>query len=93
MDCKSILSIYELAPHLADKPLPPRPPRSVNPRDLEIYRLHTVEKKTIRELANIHAISVKRIWAICTRVWKYGINESIEEKAPFTGSLSLAETM
>jgi len=52
----------------------PRPPRLVNPRDLEIFRLHTVEKKTIRELANRYDISMKRVWGICTRMRKCGIN-------------------
>ena len=32
-------------PHLAEKPLPPRLPWPVNPRDMEIYRLHIIEKR------------------------------------------------
>jgi hypothetical protein len=70
MDRKSIQSIYELAPHLAKKPLPPRPPRLVNPRDVEIYRLHTEEKKTIRQLAEIYQLSEIRVWNICTSIRK-----------------------
>lgn len=70
MDRKSIQSIYQLAPHLAEKPLPPRKPRSVNPRDLEIYRLHTVEKKTIRQLAEQYRLSEIRVWNICTAIRK-----------------------
>jgi hypothetical protein len=70
MDRKSIQSIYELAPHLAEKPLPPRPPRPVNPRNLEIYRLHTVEKKTIRELSQLFDLSEIRVWGICTAIRK-----------------------
>ncbi len=70
MNQKSIQSIYKLAPHLAEKPLPPRKPRPVNPRDLEIYRLHTVEKKTIRQLAKIYRLSEIRVWNICTSIRK-----------------------
>ncbi len=66
MDQKSIQSIYKLAPHLAEKPLPPRKPRPVNPRDREIFRLHTEEKQTIRELSKRFDLSEKRIWNICT---------------------------
>jgi hypothetical protein len=70
MDRKSIQSIYEIAPHLAEKPVPPRPPRPVNPRDMEIYRLHTVEKKTIRELSERFDLSEIRVWGICTAIRK-----------------------
>jgi hypothetical protein len=91
IDLKSIQSIYEFAPDLAEKPLPPRLPRPVNPRDMEIYRLHTSEKKTIRELANRYDISMKRVWGICTRMRKCGINESGEEVEAFSECLSLAE--
>jgi len=54
MDLKSFQSIYELVPHLAEKPLLQRKPQPFNPRDLEIYRLFTVEKKTIWELAKMY---------------------------------------
>jgi hypothetical protein len=47
IDLKSIQSIYEFAPHLAEKTLPPRLLRPVNTRDMEIYRLHTIEKKDL----------------------------------------------
>jgi len=70
MDQKSIQSIYKLAPHLAEKPLPPRKPRPVNPRDVEIYRMHTVEKKTIRQLASLYHLSEIRVWNICTSIRK-----------------------
>jgi len=70
MDKKSIQSIYQLAPHLAETPLPPRPPRPVNPRDVEIYRLHTAEKKTIRELSERYRLSEIRVWNICTAIRK-----------------------
>jgi DNA invertase Pin-like site-specific DNA recombinase len=70
MDQKSVQSIYELAPHLADKPLPPRKPRPVNPRDLEIYRLHTMNKVTIPELAEKYQLSEVRVWGICTAARK-----------------------
>ncbi len=70
MDRKSIQSIYKLAPHLAEKQLPPRLPRPVNPRDLEIFHLHTVEKKTIRELSERYKLSEIRVWNICTTVRK-----------------------
>jgi DNA invertase Pin-like site-specific DNA recombinase len=77
MDRKSIQSIYKLAPHLAEKPLPPRKPRPVNPRDLEIYRLHTVEKMTIRELSLQYNLSETRVWGICTtRKKQTGINHT-----------------
>jgi len=52
MDRKSIQTIYKLAPHLAEKPLPPRKPRPVDPRNLEIYRLHTEEKRPSGSLQN-----------------------------------------
>jgi len=70
MDHKSIQSIYKLAPHLAEKPLPPRKPKPVNPRDLEICRLHSEEKMTIRELAGKYNLTMKSVWGICTRVRK-----------------------
>ncbi len=73
MDRESIQSIYELAPHLAEKPLPPRPPKPVNPRDLEIYRMHTEEKKTIRQIAEQYQLSEIRVWNICTAIRKSGI--------------------
>jgi hypothetical protein len=92
IDCKSIQSIYELALHLAEKPLPLRLPRPVNPRDLEIFRLHTAEKKTIRELANKNGISMKRVWGICTRMRKCGINEFREKIELFSEYLTLEET-
>ena len=62
MDRVSIQSIYEFAPHLAEKPAPPRLPRPINPRDLEIYPLHTGEKKTIRELSERFELSDTRVW-------------------------------
>ena len=74
MDQKSIHSIYKLAPHLAEKPLPPRKPRPVNPRDLEIYRLHMEEKKTIRELAKEFNLKMKSVWGICTRMRKHELS-------------------
>jgi DNA invertase Pin-like site-specific DNA recombinase len=67
---KSVQSIYDLAPHLADKPLLPRPPRPVNPRDVEIFRLHIVDKKTIRELSERFDLSEIRVWNICTAIRK-----------------------
>jgi len=70
MDRKSIQSIYKLAPHLAEKPLPPRSPRPINPRDVEIYRLHTVEKKTIRNISEQFDLSETRVWSICTSMRK-----------------------
>jgi predicted DNA-binding protein (UPF0251 family) len=70
MDRKSIQSIYELAPHLAEKPLPPKPPRPVNTRDVEIFRLHTTEGKTIRELSEQFDLSEKSVWGICTGIRK-----------------------
>jgi hypothetical protein len=66
IDLKSIQFIYEFAPHLAEKPRQSRLPRPVDPRDLEIYRLHTVEKKTIRQIADIYQLSEIRVWNICT---------------------------
>ena len=74
MDRKSIQSIYKLAHHLAEKPLPPRKPRPINPRDLEIYRLHLEEKKTIRELAEKYNLTMKSVWGLCTRVRKHAFN-------------------
>jgi len=71
MDRKSIQTIYKLSPHLAEKPLPPRKPRPVNPRDLEIYRLHTEENITVRELAGKYTLTMKSIRGICTRMRKY----------------------
>jgi hypothetical protein len=70
MDRETIQSIYELAPHLAEKPLPPRPPKPVNPRDMEIFRLHTEDKKTVRELARKYSLSMKSVRGICTRMRK-----------------------
>lgn len=67
MDRKSIQYIYyKFAPHLAEKPLHPQKPRPVNPRDREIYRLHTIEKKTIQELSNLFQLSEVRVWGICS---------------------------
>jgi len=43
MDRASIQSIYELAPHLAEKQLLPGPPKPVNPRAVDIFRVHTKE--------------------------------------------------
>jgi len=68
MDQKSNQSIHKLAPHLAEKPLPPRKPRPVNPRNVEIYRLHTVEKNTIRQLAEMYQLSEIRVLNICTAI-------------------------
>lgn len=65
MDQKSIQSIYWFAAHLAEKPLPPRKPGPVNPRDVEIYRLHMEEKKTIRQLSEQFDLSEIRVWGIC----------------------------
>ncbi|MEW6093081.1 MAG: recombinase family protein [Chloroflexota bacterium] len=70
LDQKSIQSIYKLVPHLAKKPLPPRKPRPINLRDLEIYRLHTGEKKSIRQLAEQYRLSEIRVWNICTTIRK-----------------------
>jgi len=70
MDKNSIQSIYNLAPHLEEKPLPPRKPRLVNPRDLEIFRLHTEENTTVRELAGKYNLTMKSIRGICTRIRK-----------------------
>jgi hypothetical protein len=70
MDQRSFQSIYKLAPHLADKPPPPRKPRPVNPRDMEIYRLHTMNKLTIPELAEKYQLSEVRVWGICTAARK-----------------------
>jgi len=70
MDRKSIQSIYQLAPHLAEKPLHQRKPRPINPRDLEIFRQHTEEKKTIRQLAEQYRLSEIRVWNICTAIRK-----------------------
>jgi hypothetical protein len=70
MDRKSIQSIYKLAPHLAEKPLLPRAPQPINPKDLEIYRLHVVEKRTIRELSEHFDLSEIRVWGICTAIRK-----------------------
>jgi len=70
MDPVSTQSICEFAPHLAAKPAQPRLPRPVNPRDLEIYQLHTGEKKTIRELSERFELSEIRVWGICTSVRK-----------------------
>jgi len=47
-----------------------KPPRLVKPRNLEIYRLHTVEKKTIHELAECFVLSQIRIWGICKKTRK-----------------------
>jgi Mor family transcriptional regulator len=55
---------------LAEKPLQPRLPQSVNPRDMDIFRLHTVEKKTIPEVAKKYNLSEVRVWGICTVVRK-----------------------
>ena len=70
IDQQGIQSIYKLAPHLAEKPMQPKPPRPVNPRDVEIYRMHTVEKKTIRQLARLYHLSEIRVWNICTAIRK-----------------------
>jgi hypothetical protein len=51
----------------AEKPLPPRP---VNPRELEIYRLHTIDKKNIPELPEQYNLSEVRVRGICTAVRK-----------------------
>jgi len=69
-----------------------KPPWPVNPRDLKIFRFRIAEKKKIRELANMYDISMKRVWGICTRIRKCGINESGEEVEAFSECLSLAET-
>ena len=74
MDQKSIQSIYKLAPHLAEKPLPPKKPKPINPRDLEVYRLHVVEKKTIRERSDLYNLSEVRVWGICTPIRKLKIS-------------------
>jgi hypothetical protein len=79
MDCKSIRSTYEGAHQLAEKPLPSRPAQPVNPRDLEVYRLHIVEKRTIRELAEKYDRTIKSVWGICTRVRKHDFNNSGEK--------------
>ena len=78
MDRMGVQSIYEIAPHLAEKPVPPRLPQPINPRDLEIYRLHVVEKSTIRELAEKYDLTMKSVWGICTRVRKHS-NKHNEE--------------
>jgi hypothetical protein len=70
INLKSIQSIYELAPHLAEKPLPPRKPTPVNPGDMGIFRLHTIEKMTIPELAKNYDLSEVSVWGICTVVRK-----------------------
>lgn len=44
-------SMFEIAPHLAPVARPAKPPKPVNPRDAEIYRLHTEEKRTVSSLA------------------------------------------
>jgi predicted DNA-binding protein (UPF0251 family) len=66
MDRKCFQSSYELAPHLTEKPHPHKPQRLFNPRELEIYRLHTTEKLTIREFGNRYDISMKRVWNMHT---------------------------
>jgi hypothetical protein len=73
MDRGSIQSIYMLAPHLAEKPLPLRSPKPVNPGDVEKFRLHTEENITVRELAGKYNLTLKSIRGICTRVRKLGI--------------------
>jgi hypothetical protein len=45
MGRKNIQSVYNLSLHLVDKSLLPSSPRPVNLRDLDIYRLHIIEKK------------------------------------------------
>jgi predicted DNA-binding protein (UPF0251 family) len=55
---------------LVEKPAPPRLPRLVNPRDLEVYRLYTDEKKAIRELSKKFGLSEIRVWGICTAARK-----------------------
>jgi len=42
----------------------------VDLRNVESYRLHTVEKKTIREITDIYQLSEIRVWNICTSIRK-----------------------
>jgi hypothetical protein len=66
----SIQSIYEIAPHLAHAPKKPKPEKPICPRDAEIYRLHTKEKRSIPSLAKEFGLAEKSVWGICTRVRK-----------------------
>jgi len=68
----SIQSIFEIAPHLAPAPKKPKPEKPIKPRDAEIYRLHTQEKRTIPSLAKEFGLKEKSVWGICTRVRRKG---------------------
>lgn len=63
-------SIFEIAPYLAPGPLYQPPPVPSSPRSVEIYRLHTEEKRTIPSLAKEFGLKEKSVWGICTRMRK-----------------------
>jgi hypothetical protein len=72
-DC--LQSIFDVAPFLAPLPRKNRKKRPTNPRDLEIYRLHTEEKRTIASLAKGFGLAENSVWGICNRVGKRVTNE------------------
>jgi hypothetical protein len=43
-------------------------PVPTNPRDVEIYRLHTEEMCTIPSLTEEFGLKEKSVWGICTRM-------------------------
>ncbi len=61
-------SVFEVAPYLAPGPPYQPPPVPSDPRTVEIYRLHTEEKRTIPSLAKEFGLKEKSIWGICTRM-------------------------
>jgi hypothetical protein len=63
-------SVFEVAPYLAPRPVYHPPPVPTNPRDVEIYRLHTEEMRTIPSLAEEFGLKEKSIWGICTKIRK-----------------------
>jgi len=63
-------SVFEVAPYLAPGPMYHPPPVPTNPRDIEIYRLHTEEKRSVLSLAKEYGLKEKSVWGICTRMRK-----------------------
>ena len=65
-------SVFEVAPYLAPRPVYHPPPVPTNPRNVEIYRLHTEEMRTIPSLAEEFGLKEKSVWGICTKMRKMG---------------------
>ena len=63
-------SVFEVAPYLAPRPVYHPPPVPTNPRDVEIYRLHTEDERTIPSLAKEFELKEKSVWGICTKMRK-----------------------